>query len=101
MIAAPSFAVVVAPTHLNADARIDFKSAVLDCLDRVVSIGGQELTIDLADTTEVDASGLGVLVLVYKRAREQGVTTRLLHAGEPVRSLLMTTRLEPLFRFDR
>lgn len=101
MIAAPVTSVVAAPSHLNADARIDFKCAALDCLCRVVSLGGHELAIDMADTTEVDASGLGVLVLVYKRAREQGVMTRLLHAGEPVRSLLMTTKLEPLFRFDR
>jgi anti-anti-sigma factor len=101
MIAALPSPVVVAPTQLNAQARIDFKCAALDCLDRVVSTGGQELAIDMAETQEVDASGLGVLVLVYKRARERGVTTRLLHAGDPVRSVLMTTRLEPLFRFDR
>jgi anti-anti-sigma regulatory factor len=55
----------------------------------------------MTDTQEVDASGLGVLVLVYKRAREQGVATRLLHTGDPVRSMLMSTRLEPLFRYDR
>jgi anti-anti-sigma regulatory factor len=101
MIAAPMSAVVVAPSHLNAEARIDFKCAALDCLDRVVEIGGDELAIDMAETREVDASGLGVLVLVYKRARERGVMTRLLHAGDPVRALLMTTRLEPLFRYDR
>jgi anti-anti-sigma factor len=48
-------------------------------------------------TESVDASGLGTLVLVQKRARERGLKTRLVAPQAPIRTLLSITKLEPLF----
>jgi hypothetical protein len=48
---------------------------------------------------DVDASGLGILVLVQKRARERGLSTRLLNTQHNIRSLLALTKLEGLFEF--
>ncbi|MFN8579584.1 MAG: STAS domain-containing protein [Gemmatimonadaceae bacterium] len=91
--------VVAAPESLNAKSRVDFRCAALECLDRVSQLGRNALTIDMSATHDVDACGLGILVLVTKRARERGVSTRLLKAHDDVRSLLTMTRLEPLFQF--
>ena len=92
--------VVAAPPRLDSESRVDFRCAALDCLERLGRIGGEALTIDLAKTRDVDASGLGTLVLVHKRARERGFITRLLHTPHAIRMLLTTTRLEPLFEFE-
>ena len=91
--------VVAAPESLNAQSRVDFRCAAMECLERVSQIGSNALTIDMSATLDVDACGLGILVLVTKRARERGVVTRLLRAHDDIRSLLSMTRLEPLFQF--
>ena len=91
--------IVAAPASLNAQSRLDFRCAALECLDKVSQLGRNALTIDMSATQDVDACGLGILVLVTKRARERGIATRLLRAHEDVRSLLSMTRLEPLFQF--
>lgn len=91
--------VVAAPESLNAQSRLDFRCAAMDCLERVIQLGSKALTIDMSATQAVDACGLGILVLVTKRARARGIATRLLRAHDDVRSLLLLTRLEPLFQF--
>ncbi|MEP7343904.1 MAG: STAS domain-containing protein [Gemmatimonadaceae bacterium] len=91
--------VVAAPKALTAQTRVDFRRAALECLERSSRVGSSALTIDMSATQVVDACGLGVLVLVTKRARGLGIVTRLLRAHEDVRSLLSMTHLEPLFQF--
>lgn len=88
-----------APARLVAETRVDFRCAALDSLDRAGEHGEPLLAIDMGDTRDVDASGLGILVLVQKRARERGLSTRLLNTQESVRSLLAMTKLERLFEF--
>lgn len=88
-----------APSRLVAETRVDFRSAALESLDRAGQEGAHLFAIDLSETRDVDASGLGILVFVQKRARERGLTTRLLNAQHDVRSLLANTRLESLFEF--
>lgn len=90
---------VAAPPTLTLQTRVVFKTAALDCLAREVEPADGALTIDMSETRDVDACGLGILVMVSKRARERGLATRLLHTHDDVRSLLQTTRLEPLFQF--
>ena len=49
---------------------------------------------------DIDASGLGVLVLLQKRARERMIATRLLHPGTSVRQMLLLTKLDYLFELE-
>jgi anti-anti-sigma regulatory factor len=91
--------VLPAPERLVAETRIDFRCAAMDSVGRIGSSGSRALTIDLSSTRDVDASGLGILVLVQKKAREQGVATRLAGASERIRNLLTLTKLELLFEF--
>ncbi len=91
--------VLVAPPRLVAETRVDFRCAALDSLERAGESGTPSLAIDMTETRDVDASGLGILVLVQKRARERGLVTRLMHTQHNVRSLLALTKLEGLFEF--
>lgn len=90
---------LLAPSRLVAETRVDFRCAALDSLERAGEHGTPLLSIDMTETRDVDASGLGILVLVQKRARERGLTTRLMNTQHSVRSLLALTKLEGLFEF--
>jgi anti-anti-sigma factor len=88
---------LVAPFRLTSDLRLDFRRAVLESLEAVAEAGGSVVDVDLSRTIEVDASGLGVLVLLQKRARERGIRTRLLNTPRSVVDMLSMTRLDTLF----
>lgn len=51
------------------------------------------VTIDLAELTYVDSSGLGTLVRLYTSARRVGCELKLLHLGKQLRNLLKMTNL--------
>lgn len=87
---------LLAPERLIADTRGEFRAAALEHLERLGPEAGA-LVIDMRRTLDLDASGLGILVLVQKRAKEKGLSTRLDHAPERVRNLLKLTLLEFLF----
>jgi anti-anti-sigma regulatory factor len=99
MGATAELAFVEAPSRLVAETRVDFRAAAMDGLERAAVAGEATLRIDMGGTADVDASGLGTLVVVQKRARERGLSTSLMHTQGSVRSLLAATRLEGLFDF--
>ena len=88
---------LTAPIRLVAETRAEFRSAALGQLERASRIGARTLVIDLAATIEIDASGLGILVLLQKRARERGMGTFLDHPSDELRRMLAVTRLDYLF----
>ena len=88
---------VIAPPTLVAGMRSDFRRAAFEALEQVVREGDQVLVIDLAATQEVDAAGLGLLLLLEKEGRESSVKLRLINVRERVRSLLVVTRLDRRF----
>ena len=89
-------AILVAPEKIIAATRAEFRAAALAHLAAL----GSDVTamiIDLGSTSELDASGLGILVLIQKRAKERGLPTRLRRTPERVRNLLKLTMLDFLF----
>ena len=92
---------VSAPVRLIAGTRAQFRMDALEQLDRAASAGAVEYVVDLAVTDEIDASGLGTLVLIEKRAREKGMRTVLERPSGEVLHLLDVTRLDYLFDLDR
>lgn len=90
---------LTAPERLVADTRAAFRQAALAFIDQSARDDWPSVDIDLGPTLEIDASGLGILVLVERRARAHGLSTRLLRAREPVRRLLALTKLDDLFDF--
>lgn len=92
--------VLIAPPHLDAGSRLDFRRAALEHLERVVQRSGTRVVVDLQHTTAIDASGLGVLVLVQKRARERMIAVKLLHSPPSVKQMISLTKLEYLFEIE-
>lgn len=88
---------LVAPSRLTADTRLEFRRTVLELLESATRAGDTSVELDLSRTLEMDASGLGVLVLLQKRARERGMVTKLSRAPQSVRQMLELTRLDALF----
>jgi anti-anti-sigma factor len=89
---------LVVPPHLTEETRDAFRRDALAHLERAVERGARDITLDCRATIVVDAFGLGVLVMLQKRAAERGLQVVLLHAREPVRRLLVNTQLDSWFR---
>jgi anti-sigma B factor antagonist len=74
--------------------RQELKQQVLDRLDK----GDRKFVIDFANTGYIDSSGLGVLVSLSKKIREQAGELRLSSLNEDLRTLFELTKLDTLFR---
>ena len=72
------------------------KEQVLDQLER----GDRKFIVDFSKTDYVDSSGLGVLVTLSKKIREQGGQLSLVGLSEDLRTLFELTKLDTLFIFS-
>jgi anti-sigma B factor antagonist len=73
--------------------RQDLKQKVLDALDG----GARRFVIDFSKTGYIDSSGLGVLVSLSKKIREQSGDLRLAGLNEDLQTLFELTKLDTLF----
>jgi anti-sigma B factor antagonist len=76
--------------------RQELKQMVLDQIER----GERRFLIDFSQTGYIDSSGLGVLVSLSKKIREQGGELRLGHLNDDLRTLFEMTKLDTLFRLE-
>ncbi len=74
--------------------RQELKKAVLDELEK----GERKFLVDFTNTGYIDSSGLGVLVSLSKKIREQDGELRLASLNEDLRTLFELTKLDTLFR---
>src|SRR5216110_3629816 len=77
--------------------RQELKQKVLDALDG----GGKKFVIDFTKPGYIDSSGLGVLVSLSKKIREQGGDLRLAGLNADLQTLLELTKLDTLFSITR
>src|SRR5690606_38053158 len=73
--------------------RQELKQKVLQELED----GARKFLIDFARTGYIDSSGLGVLVSLSKKIREQGGELRLASLNDDLRTLFELTKLDTLF----
>jgi len=73
--------------------RQELKQKVLDALEG----GAKKFVIDFTATGYIDSSGLGVLVSLSKKIREQGGDLRLAGLNEDLQTLFELTKLDTLF----
>src|SRR5207302_8849057 len=73
--------------------RQELKQKVLDELEK----GEKKFLIDFSQTGYIDSSGLGVLVSLSKKIREQGGALRLANFNEDLQTLFELTELDSLF----
>ncbi len=74
--------------------RQELKQKVLDELEK----GGRKFLVDFTQTGYIDSSGLGVLVSLSKKIREQGGELRLANLNDDLKTLFELTKLDTLFQ---
>ncbi|MFV1986183.1 MAG: STAS domain-containing protein [Gemmatimonadota bacterium] len=88
--------VVTAEGELTVGNRGEFKETVLAQL----ASGADTFVIDFASTGYIDSSGLGVLVGLSKRIRQDGGRLRIAGLNEDLRTLFELTKLDALFQIS-
>jgi anti-sigma B factor antagonist len=88
--------VVEVEGQLIVGNRNEFKQKVLDELER----GARKVLIDFARTGYIDSSGLGVLVTLSRRIREEGGELRLANLNDDLKTLFELTKLDTLFQIS-
>ena len=73
--------------------RQEFKQTILDALEA----GERRFLVDFTNTGYIDSSGLGVLVSLSKKIRDEGGDLRLAGLNEDLRTLFELTKLDTLF----
>jgi anti-sigma B factor antagonist len=89
--------VVTVDGQLIVGNRQELKQQVIDALDG----GGRKFVVDFSRTGYIDSSGLGVLVSLSKKIREQGGDLRLAGLNEDLQTLFELTKLDTLFAITR
>ncbi|MDX1567694.1 MAG: STAS domain-containing protein [Longimicrobiales bacterium] len=88
-----SVTVVDVEGQLIVGNRQELKQKVLEELEE----GARKVVVDFTNTGYIDSSGLGVLVSLSKKIREQGGELRLAGLNEDLRTLFELTKLDTLF----
>jgi anti-sigma B factor antagonist len=99
MTATTTQRLLVAPATLGLDSRKEFRERAIALLEELPT-GLGRLVVDLSGTTGVDSAGLGVLMLVQRRASERRQTVVLRGASDEIRFLLALTKLADLFEME-
>jgi len=73
--------------------RQELKQKILEALEA----GDRKFLIDFTRTGYIDSSGLGVLVSLSKKIRDEGGDLRLAGLNEDLRTLFELTKLDTLF----
>jgi anti-sigma B factor antagonist len=76
--------------------RQELKQKVLEELEN----GERKFVVDFEKTGYIDSSGLGVLVSLSKKVREQGGELRLANLNEDLKTLFELTKLDTLFHIS-
>lgn len=83
---------------LSGRITLDEGSAVLrETVRNLLGEGKKNILLNLADVTDLDSSGIGVLVGTYTDVRDQGGKLKLLNLSERVNDRFQITKLDTVF----
>lgn len=82
--------------RLAAEDRTELRRAVLGEL----ADGAHVMRFDFAGASHIDAASLGLLVSLWRLAREHATELRLAHLNDELRMLFALTRLDDLFSIE-
>ena len=69
-------------------------------LGKAVENTERDITLDLSDLDYIDSAGLGILVGVFKRLDEKGLSLRVVNSNDYIKKLFRITKLETLFAVE-
>lgn len=70
-------------------------------LDDVLNKSGQKISLDLSKLEFINSSGIGKLLIFYKKARHSGIETEINGISEELFSLFRAIRLDKLITIKR
>jgi anti-sigma B factor antagonist len=73
------------------------RNELKDLMQRNIEAGERRFVLDFGDTGYIDSSGLGALVSIARKVREEGGDIRLSGLNDDLRSLFELTKLDTLF----
>jgi anti-sigma B factor antagonist len=82
--------------QLVVENRQELKQQVVDELER----GARTFLLDFRQTGYIDSSGLGALVSIAKRIRQQAGELRLANLNDDLKTMFELSRLDALFQID-
>ncbi len=85
------------PAVLTADSREDVRQSLLHAVAEARANRVELLLLDGSDVISLDAVGLGVLVLIEKRAADVGVRVQLVQPSPLLAQLLRASGLATVF----
>lgn len=95
---ADTISVVRVPSTLTVVEAVAFEKSVRACCEDQPDL--EKLIIDLSNTTFIDSSGLGSLVICYRTCEQKNVNLVLRDVQEQVRMVLSLTDLDKVFTIE-
>jgi len=83
--------------HVDGQLVITNRAELKDLVQERLGAGDRRFVIDFTQTPYIDSSGLGALVTIAKRIREEGGDVRLAGLNDDLRQLFELTKLDTLF----
>ena len=80
------------------DATMDEIYKLSKAIDHVRTKGARHIAVDVSQTTSLDSSALGVLILGKKMLKKENREICILHPTEYIRELLFSANLDAVFR---
>jgi anti-sigma B factor antagonist len=88
----------VTVVHVDGQLVIGNRNELKELLARQLAAGDRRFVLDFTHSPYIDSSGLGALVTMAKKAREEGGEIRLAGLNEDLRTMFELTKLDTLFR---
>jgi anti-sigma B factor antagonist len=88
----------VAVVHVDGQLVIGNRNELKELLAQGLAGGDRRFVLDFTHTPYIDSSGLGALVTMARKARDEGGEIRLAGLNEDLRTLFELTKLDTLFR---
>lgn len=92
--------VLAVPRRLTTLNRDEFRRELLAWIDDAIARHETVVTLDLAETEDLDVSGIALLIAVQQRASLHGLRIALRHPNDAVRQMLIISRMLTLFEIE-
>jgi anti-sigma B factor antagonist len=83
--------------HVEGQLVITNRAELKDLVQERLATGDRRFVLDFTGTPYIDSSGLGALVTIAKRVREEGGDIRLAGLNDDLRQMFELTKLDTLF----
>ncbi len=89
--------------QMSIEGRIDNEGIqkFQENLDEVLNKSGEKIQLDLSKLDFINSSGIGKLLIFYKKARHSGIETEIKGISEELFSLFRAIRLDKLITIKR